>query len=117
LKYEVEVLRERYFLTKEEETALMEHNLQYQKVSGLGEMLLSLYEKPEGTSKTHPKNGQWVSVKDISAKLKDTFRGAYQPDEGTLVKIGQFLRRPEYRFESERRTHGWVYWVKEIKVA
>ena len=51
-------------------------------------------------------------MKEISAQLKSAFKGAYKPDEGTLVKIGQFLSRSEYKFESERRTHGWYYWVK-----
>ncbi|MBP5302636.1 MAG: hypothetical protein J6Y88_05255 [Bacteroidales bacterium] len=115
LKYEVEVLRERYYLTKDEETALMQHNLRYQKMSGLGEMLMTLFEKPEGTAKEQPNNGQWMSVKDISERLKQSFKGAYQPDAGTLVKIGQFLSRPEYKFESERKAIGWLYWVKERK--
>ena len=113
LKYEVEEQRQRYFLTKDEEQALMLHNLQYQKMSGLGEMLMSLYERPTGSPNDNPDGGKWLSVKDISARLKDAFRGAYQPDEGTLVKIGQFLSRPEYKFDSERRASGWHYWVKE----
>ena len=113
LKYEVEVERQRYYLTKDEEQALMQHNLRYQKVSGLGEMLLSLFEKPETGPKEDPAGGKWLSVKDISERLKQSFKGAYQPDEGTLIRIGQFLSRPEYKFESERRTIGWVYWVKE----
>jgi predicted P-loop ATPase len=117
LKYEVEELRERYFLTKEEEAALMHHNLRYQKMNGLGEMLLSLFEKPDGSSKTNPDHGKWLSVKEISDRLKQSFKGAYQPDEGTLVRIGQFLSRPEYHFESERKTRGWVYWVKEKSLA
>ncbi len=113
LKYEVEQQRERYFLTKDEEAALMHHNLRYQQMNGLSEMLLSLFEKPDGNPKDNPENGQWLSVKEISDRLKQAFKGAYQPDEGSLVKIGQCLNRPEYRFESERKTHGWVYWVKE----
>ena len=113
LKYEVEVQRLRYFLTKEEEQSLMQHNLHFQKISGLGEMLMSLFEKPEGNSKEHPENGHWLSVKEISARLKESFKGAYQPDEGSLVKIGQYLSRPEYKFESERKTSGWKYWVKD----
>ena len=113
LKYEVEQQRERYFLTKDEEDDLMHHNVRYQRASGLGEMILSLFEKPEGNSKDHPENGRWLSVKEISDRLKLAFKGAYQPDEGTLVKIGQFLSRPEYKFESERKTRGWFYWIKE----
>ena len=112
LKYEVEQ-RQRYFLTKDEETALMQHNLRYQQLSGLGEMLLSLFEKPDGTPKKNPENGYWISVKEISARLKETFKGAYKPDDGTLVKIGQFLNRPEYKFENDRKSHGWCYWVKD----
>jgi hypothetical protein len=113
LKYEVEVQRQRYFLTKEEERQLMQHNLRYQKQNGLGEMLLSLFQKPEGTPKENPENGQWMSVKDISARLKQTFKGAYKEDEGAFIKIGQFLSRPEYQFVSDRRSKGWHYWVKE----
>jgi hypothetical protein len=113
LKCEVEQQRERYFLTKEEEAALMQHNLRFQKVNGLGEMLLSLFEKPEGSSEANPENGYWISVKDISARLKATFKGAYKPDEGMLVKIGQFLSRPEYKFENDRKSIGWCYWVKD----
>ena len=113
LKYEVEVQRQRYFLTKEEERQLMQHNLRYQKLNGLGEMLMSLFQKPEGTPKENPENGQWMSVKDISARLKQTFKGAYKEDEGTFIKIGQFLSRPEYQFVSDRRSKGWHYWVQE----
>jgi hypothetical protein len=116
LKYEVEVLRLRYFLIKEEESALMLHNQRYQQMSGLGEMLLSVFEKPERASVDDPDGGSWISVKDISARLKDVFKGAYKPDEGTLVKIGQFLSRPEYKFESERKAYGWCYWVREKKM-
>ena len=112
LKYEVEEERLRYFLTKEEEQALMQHNLRYQKMSGLGEMLLSLFQKPDGNPTDNPDNGYWLSVKEISVRLKQAFKGTYQPDEGTLVRIGQFLSRPDYKFESERRTRGWCYWVK-----
>lgn len=91
----------------------MEHNLNYQKMSGLGEMLMSLFEKPEGNAKENPENGQWLSLKEISARLKQAFKGGYQEDEGSFIKIGQFLNRPEYKFESTRRKTGWVYWVKE----
>ena len=112
LKYEVEELRERYYLTKEEERALMQHNLRYQKMSGLGEMLLSLFEKPEGTSEDNPENGEWLSLKAISARLKKAFRGGYQEDEGSFIKIGQILNRPDYKFESQRKNTGWLYWMK-----
>ena len=37
---------ERYWLTKDEERALMEHNLQYQRLNGLGEMLMAVIQKP-----------------------------------------------------------------------
>ena len=113
LKYEVEQLRLRYYLTKDEEQALMQHNLRYQRMSGLSEMVYSLFEKPEGTPESNPDDGQWLSLKEISARLKKAYRGGYQEDEGTFIKIGQVLSRPEYQFESERKTRGWIYWVKE----
>ena len=113
LKYEVEVQRLRYFLTKEEEHQLMQHNLRYQKLNGLGEMLMSLFQKPEGTSETTPENGHWLSVKDISVRLKQAFKSGYKEDEGALIKIGNYMSRPEYKFESRRKTTGFEYWVKE----
>jgi len=113
LEHEVSVQRLRYHLTRDEEHALMEHNLRYQRLSQLGEQLLSLYEKPEGTPATNPDGGCWLSLKDISARLKQVFRTAYQEDDGIYVRIGSFLNRPEYRFESNRRPSGMVYWVRE----
>jgi predicted P-loop ATPase len=113
LEYEVSQQRLRYHLTREEEHALMEHNLRYQKLSQLGEQLLSLYEKPAGTSETNPDGGKWMTLKDISARLKKVFKSAYTEDEGAYIKIGNFLNRPEYKFESDRKAFGMVYWVKE----
>ena len=97
---------ERYWLTKEEEQALMHHNLQYQRLNGLGEMLLSLYRRPEGGEE-----GQWIPLKNISASLKDAFKSAYKEEPGTLEKIGNFLNRPEYKFESRRPHSGTEYYV------
>ena len=85
LEHEVSELRLRYHLTREEESALMEHNLRYQRLSQLGEQLLAVFEKPDGTSMSNPDGG----------------------------KFGNFLSRPEYKFVSERKTSGMVYWVKE----
>ena len=113
MEYEVSQQRLRYHLTRDEEHMLMEHNLRYQRLSQLGEQLLSLFEKPEGTSKTNPDGGQWMTLKDISARLKKVFKAAYTEDEGSYIKIGNFLNRPEYKFESDRKSFGMVYWVKE----
>jgi len=113
LEYEVSQQRLRYHLTREEEHALMEHNLRYQKVSQLGEQLLSLFEKPAGTSETNPDGGKWLTLKDISVRLKKVFKSAYTEDEGAYIKIGNFLNRPEHKFESDRKAFGMVYWVKE----
>ena len=113
LEYEVSQQRLRYHLSRDEEHALMLHNLRYQRLSQLGEQLLSLYEKPEGTSKTNPDGGCWMTLKDISARLKKVFKGAYSEDEGSYIKIGNFLNRPECKFESDRKSFGMVYWVKE----
>ena len=54
-----------------------------------------------------------VSLKDISARLKQTFKGAYKEDQGTFEKLGHILRRPDYPFESRRKAAGQEYWVKE----
>ena len=113
LEHEVSEQRLRYHLTRDEEHALMEHNLRYQKLSQLGEQLLALYEKPEGTPATNPDGGKWMTLKEISAQLKKVFRGAYTEDDGSYIRIGNFLSRPEYKFESDRKSSGMVYWVKE----
>ena len=99
---------ERYWLTKDEEQALMNHNLQYQRLNGLGEMLLSLYRRPEGDEE-----GRWVALKDISARLKQVFRSSYKEEPGTFEKIGNFLNRPEYKFQSRRPHTGTEYYVIE----
>ena len=98
---------ERYWLTKEEERALMEHNLQYQKLNGLGEMLMSLLQKP----KPNEEDVCWMTLKEISALLKEQFP-SYKIDEGTFIKIGNYLSRPEYKFEKKALATGMVYRVK-----
>lgn len=100
---------ERYWLTKDEEQELMHHNLQYQRLNGLGEMLMSLYQRPENESE-----GKWLSLKAISKQLKQAFKGAYKEEAGTFEKIGNFLNRPEYKFRSRRRNSGSEYFVKEL---
>ena len=97
---------ERYWLTKEEERSLMEHNLQYQRLNGLGEMLLSIVQKPRDGE-----DGQWMSLKELSALLGSHFRG-YKEDTNAFQKIGSYLNRPEYKFQSKRVTTGTLYWVK-----
>ena len=97
---------ERYWLTKDEERSLMEHNLQYQRLNGLGEMLMAVVQKPR-----QDEEGQWVSLKELSSLLKTHFKG-YKEDEGTFRKIGNYLNRPEYKFRSKHTTTGSLYWVK-----
>ena len=77
------------------------------------EMLMSLFQKPEATSETNPQGGVWLSLKDISARLKKAFKSGYKEDEGSFIKIGNYLSRPEYKFENRRKTSGFEYWVKE----
>ncbi|MBP3768217.1 MAG: hypothetical protein J6I31_08070 [Prevotella sp.] len=98
---------ESYWLTKEQEHRLMQHNLQYQQLNGLGEMLMSLLQKP----KADDKEAQWMSLKDISDMLKEHF-SSYKVDEGTFIKIGSYLSRPEYRFEKKMLASGVTYRVK-----
>lgn len=71
-------------------------------------MLFTLFEKP-----TEGEEGQWMSIADISARMKQVFRGAYQEATGTFEKIGRLLNRPEYKFDSERKANGMMYLVKE----
>ena len=98
---------ERYWLTKDEERALMEHNLQFQKLNGLGEMLMSLIQKPRADEE-----GQWISLPELSSLLKAHFKG-YKEEPSTLQKIGSYLNRPEYKFRSKHATSGMLYWIKQ----
>ena len=97
---------ERYWLSKEEERALMEHNLNYQRLNGLGEMLMSLIQKPRGDE-----NGEWLGLKDLSALIKSHFKG-YKEDATSIQKIAAYLRRPEYKFQSKRASSGMLYLIK-----
>ena len=98
---------ERYWLTKDEERALMQHNLEYQRLNGLGEMLLSLIQRPRNDDE-----GQWMSLKELSALLKSNFKG-YKEDSGSFQKIGFILSQPEYKFHSKHTNGGNLYWVKK----
>lgn len=98
---------EDYWLKKEEERQLMQHNLQFQQLNGLGEMLMSLLQKP----KPNEEDVCWMTLKEISALLKEQFP-SYKIDEGTFIKIGNYLSRPEYKFEKKALATGMVYRVK-----
>jgi predicted P-loop ATPase len=97
---------ERYWLTKEEERSLMEHNLQYQRLNGLGEMLMAVVQRPRSNEE-----GEWMSIKDLSALLKSHFKG-YKEETSSFQKIGSYLSRPEYKFQNKRTTSDTLYWVK-----
>ncbi|MCR5680738.1 MAG: hypothetical protein K6G08_11130 [Prevotella sp.] len=97
---------ERYWPTREQEQQLIRRNINYQQISGLGEMVLAVVQRPADDN-----DGLWMSLKDLSALLKKTFKG-FKEEEGTFRKLGSFLSRPEYRFKSEHRRIGTMYWVK-----
>ena len=85
----------------------MEHNLQYQRLNGLGEMLTSIVKKPRSDEE-----GQWMSLKELSALIKQHFKG-YKEEPSSFQKIGNYLNRPEYKFQSKHATCGTLYWVKK----
>lgn len=97
---------ERYWLTKDEEKALTMHNLQYQRLNGLYEMVLSLLQRPKDDE-----DGRWISLKELSSILKQHFKH-YKEEANTLVKLGNCLARPEYKFKSKHTMTGTMYWVK-----
>ena len=99
---------ERYWLTKEEEQALQHHNLRYQRLNGLGEMLLSMFRRPENNEQ-----GEWLSLKTIATRLKQQFRSAFKEDAGTLQRLGTFMSQPDQHFQSRRRATGTEYLVVE----
>ena len=98
---------ERYWLSKDEERALMEHNLNYQRLNGLGEMLMSLIQKPRSDE-----DGEWLGLKNLSALIKSHFKG-YKEDATSIQKIAAYLRRPEYKFQSKRASSGMLYLIKK----
>ena len=98
---------ERYWPTKDEERRLMEHNLQYQRLNGLGEMLMSIVRKPRTDDEPE---ARWMTMKELSALLHKHFSG-YREEVGTFAKIGNYLNRPEYKFQSKRTAEGIRYLV------
>ena len=99
---------EPYWLTKEEEKALMEHNRQYLQLNGLGEMVLACYRRPKENEE-----GQWLSIKDIAARLKKTFGSGFHQDPGIMERIGTFLSNSDAHFERHRKASGMEYRVIE----
>lgn len=95
-----------YWLSKAEEQQLMQHNLKYQRINGLSEMLMSLLCKPH-----NDEEGQWMNLKEISALLVSRFRG-YREEADTFRKIGACLKRPDYHFDSRHTNKGILYKVK-----
>ena len=99
---------ERYWPTREQELELIHRNLSHQQVSGLGEMLMSVILRPVDETDS---DAQWMSLKEISALLKQAFKG-YKEEANTFRKIGAILSRPEYRFKSQHKNSGTFYFVK-----
>ena len=65
----------------------------------------------------HYRNSETLRQLELSELVStiqscESFRGGYQEDEGSFIKIGQILNRPDYKFESQRKNTGWVYWMK-----
>ena len=58
------------------------------------------------------KEGQWMSLKELSALIKQHFKG-YKEEPSSFQKIGNYLNRPEYKFQSKHATCGTLYWVKK----
>ena len=98
---------ERYWPTREQEQQLIQRNLSYQQLSGLGEMVMAVLQRPADDDP----NAKWMSLKEISALLKQSFKG-FKEESNTFRKIGAFLNRPEYRFKSQHKMTGTFYWVK-----
>ena len=97
---------ERYWPTREQELALIARNMTYQQVSGLGEMLLSVLQRPGPDEE-----GEWMSLREIALLLKTHFKG-FKPDPSSFRKIGLCLSNPENRFKSKHSNIGTQYWVK-----
>ena len=53
----------------------------------------------------------YYSLKDLSALLKKHFKG-YKEDTAAFQKIGSYLRRPEYKFQSRHTNNGTLYLIK-----
>ena len=99
---------EPYWLSKDEEHALMEHNRQFMRLNGLGEMILACYRQPKPGEQ-----GQWVTVKQIADRLRKTYGAGVHVDVGFMMRIGSFMNQPEYPFERHRKATGVEYMVVE----
>ena len=111
---------EPYWLSKDEEQQLMQHNIAFQQLNGLGEMLLSLFQKPaspapqDSRKNVEEADGRWMLLSDISARLKKAFGSAYKDSPGTLIRLGNIMKGADMKFESRHSNRGTEYWVKEV---
>ena len=69
-------------------------------------MLMALIQKPRSEE-----DREWLSLKDLSALLKTHFKG-YKEEASSFQKIGNYLSRPEYKFQSKRSASGMLYLVR-----
>ena len=107
LKQEIES-GERYWLTADEEAALMEHNLNFQRMSGLGEMFNALFSNPADGAE-----GQWLSLGEIVAKMKMVYGSGFREEPGTFEKLGRLMSQPNNKFRRSRHSSGTKYFVAE----
>ncbi len=66
---------------------------------------LAVIQKPR-----QDEEGEWMTLKDLSAPLKKHFCG-YKEEPNSFQKIGNYLSRPEYKFQSKHTNAGVLYWV------
>jgi hypothetical protein len=99
---------EPYWLSKDEELALMQHNRQYMQFNEVGDMVLQCYRPPKESEK-----GRWLTLKDIVSKLKQTFGASFREEPGTMKRIASFMLRPDAGFTRRRVSTGVEYLVVE----
>jgi len=87
-----------YYLTKDEEAALEEHNRPYMTASGLEAILTSLYE-PMPTGKEH-----FMKAIDILKDLQENTRGADRP---TMNKLVAALKAARFIHGAQNGVRGW----------
>jgi predicted P-loop ATPase len=87
-----------YYLTKDEETALEEHNQPFVATSGLETILTSLYE-PMPTGKEH-----FVRAIDILNDLQKKTRGGDRP---TMNKLVVALKAARFVHGAQNGVRGW----------
>jgi Predicted P-loop ATPase and inactivated derivatives len=95
---------ERYWLTKDEEQALEEHNRPYQATTAADQLLADHFEPAEVSRQT------LTTATELLNDLREQVRAADMP---TMRQLTTWLKNHGFRYGAQQGRHGWYVRKKE----